>query len=124
MKKGITMLLVLALSAMMLVGCGGGVAGTYKMTKAEVNGKEMELDALAAMMGQKFEVTITLQDDGKVEMAGNMLGQEQKETGTWKEDGDKIVIKDDKGGDEQTLTVDGDKLYMDGGNGMKIILEK
>ncbi len=124
MKKGITMLLVLALSAMMLVGCGSGVAGTYKITKAEVNGKEMELDALAAMLGQKFEATITLQEDGKLEMVSNMLGKEQKETGTWKEDGDKIIIKNEKGGDEQTLTVDGDKLYMDGGNGMKLILEK
>ena len=123
MKKGISMILVLALSAMMLVGCGGGVAGTYKMTKAEKDGKEMDLEALSALVGQDFEVSITLKDDGKVEMSSKMGDKEDNETGTWTEDGDKITIKSDKGGSSQTLTVEDGKLYMET-NGMKLILEK
>lgn len=122
MKKGISMILVLALSAMMLVGCGGGVAGTYKMTKAEKDGKELDLDSLATLMGQDFEVSITLQDDGKVEMSSKVGDEESKQTGTWTEDGDKITIKDESGSNE-TLTVDDGKLYMET-NGMKLILEK
>ena len=126
MKKCISMLLVFAMSAMLLVGCGGSssaAAGTYKMTKAEMNGQEMDMDTLSETLGgQTMEATITLKDDGSAEMSVNVLGQEQSASGTWKEDGDKIVINSDN--EEQSLDYEDGKLSLDAGNGVKLILEK
>lgn len=125
MKKSISIVLVFVMSAMLLVGCGGssGAAGTYKMTKAEMNGQEMDMDTLSETLGgQTMEATITLKDDGNAEMAVNVLGQEQSANGTWKEDGDKIVIT--ANGEEQSMEYKDGKLYVDSGNGVKLILEK
>lgn len=125
MKKSISMLLVFVMSAMLLVGCGGSsaAAGTYKMTKAEMNGQELSIEELSkALGGQTMEATITLNDDGNAEISANVLGQSQSAKGTWKEDGDKIVIKADDG--EQSIDYKDGKLYLESANGVKIILEK
>lgn len=125
MKKSISMLLVFVMSAMLLVGCGGssGAAGTYKMTKVEKDGQEMEVEEFTKLLGnQKMECTINLKDDGNVEMSMDMLGVQEDATGTWKEDGDKIVIS--ANGAEQSVDYKDGKLYLESGKGVKVILEK
>lgn len=123
MKKCISMFLVFVMSAMLLVGCGSsGAAGTYKMTKIEKDGQEMELEEFTKLLGnQKMECTITLKDDGNAEMSMDMLGMQEDATGTWKEDGDKIKIS--ANGSEQSVDYKDGKLYLESG-GVKVILEK
>lgn len=122
MKKKISMLLVCALSALLLVGCGSGVAGTYEAVKVEVNGQEMELDAVGKLIGGSLEATLTLEKDGKAEAIAKTNGKEQKGSGTWTEEGDKIIIKSDTGSTETYTKKDG-CLTVEM-NGMKLILEK
>lgn len=122
MKKSISIFWVLAMSVLLLVGCGGGTAGTYEAVKVEVNGEEMDLASFSALSNEKFEFTLTLGKDEKAEMLVKVNGKEQKGSGTWTEDGDKIVIKNDNG-QEQTYEKKDGRLFIEY-MGVKLILEK
>lgn len=100
MKK----LLALLLAVMMvftLVGCSKSVAGTYKMTKAEMGGTELPMDAAP-------EMTITLNKDGTVVLSS----EGESENGTWTQNGDTLTLSSDEG-EDMDLTVDGNNLIME-----------
>lgn len=122
MKKCISMMLVLVMSAVLLVGCGSGAAGTYEAVKVEVNGEEMDLDSFPGLADEGFEATITLDKDGKAEMIVKVNGKEQTASGTWTEDDDQIIIKNDNGQEQAYEKKDGHLLIEY--NGVKLILEK
>lgn len=124
MKKCISMMLVLVMSAVLLVGCGSGAAGTYEAVKVEMNGEEMDLDSVSKLVGEDMKATLTLSKDGKAEMVAEVNGKEQKSSATWTEEDDKIIIKNDSG-KQQTYEKKDGRLFIDmNKNGMKIIFEK
>jgi hypothetical protein len=95
---------LVALAAVLTVGlsaCGGssGVVGTYKYG----SGTEKQM----------ADFKLTLNDDETYKLAGpDPLGGggDVSITGTYVLDGDKIALKDEKGVESETGTVDGDKL--------------
>ena len=93
MKRIIAMTLVVVMVAALFVGCGSnGVEGTYKLKK--VNG--VDLEEFAKLMGgdeEIPEISMTLKSDGSVVAKGDLVDMSDEEsTGTWKQEGDKIVI--------------------------------
>lgn len=117
-------MLVLVMSAVLLVGCGSGAAGTYEAVKVEMNGEEMDLDSVSKLVGEDMKATLTLSKDGKAEMVAEVNGKEQKSSATWTEEDDKIIIKSDSG-KQQTYEKKDGRLFIDmNKNGMKIIFEK
>lgn len=89
----------------MLAACSSSVAGTYELYSITYNGTEMKAgdpgfdEIKTSMPYTSFELT----KDGKVKIGG-------KETGEWKQDGNKITIGDS---DEGSFTVDGNNLVFE-----------
>ncbi len=119
MKRIVSLTLVVLMIAALFVGCGSdSVPGTYKLKK--INDKSIKefYEEIAKAAGvdlstmgvdvNKMEdmITITLKDDGTVEMKGSFEMDEDAEdqvaTGTWTQDGDKVTITVD--GDAQECT--------------------
>ena len=93
MKRIIAMTLVVVMVAALFVGCGSnGVEGTYKLKK--VNG--VDLEEFAKLMGgdeEIPEISMTLKSDGSVVAKGDLDDlSDEESTGTWKQEGDKIII--------------------------------
>jgi PBP1b-binding outer membrane lipoprotein LpoB len=105
----------LTFAALALAGCGGGVEGTYKLDKAEVK-KNMEAEVaklpadqqglakLAVALIDAMDMTVELQAGGKLSMKSTMPslekdkpGQVKEETGTWKQEGDSVILESGKG---------------------------
>lgn len=103
-----------ALATSFLLACGGGVEGTYKLDKAEMK-KSMEAEIAKMPADQQgfaklgmalidaMEMSLELQSGGKLKMKTSMPNimekdkpakTEEKE-GTWKMDGDAVVIETD-----------------------------
>ena len=100
-----------------------------------------DMSALLAMMGIDLEhpedlMQITLKEDGTVEFTSKLdeIGEaeegeevegEEKETGTWKQDGDKIIISAD--GEDTELGYKNGELTMtteEGGETVSMVLAK
>ncbi len=104
-------LLVVALAVIGLAGCGG-VEGTYKLDKDETK-KSMEADIakmpaneqqfakLGMAMMDKMDATLELKKDNSVSMKMTMDGKAEgkEQTGTWKKDGDEVVLSNGDGKD-------------------------
>ena len=127
MKRTLSIILALLIALSLFVGCGGGkstTAGTYIVKEmggmsiqdyfeAEVNNSAlgMTLDEYLELMGlQSLDdfMVMELKEDGTatIKVAGD-----DPETGTWKEEGDKITITTDDSGAVE-LTKNGDDLVM------------
>lgn len=127
MKKILTTILT-ALALTMLAGCGAGEpagTGVYELdTKAfealMMEGAPEEAKPMIKKMTEGMKGTMTLKADGTAEMsmtAPNPMGGEAKEdksTGTWKLDGEKmtIVAKKDGKDDSRDLTFKDGKLTL------------
>lgn len=130
----ITKTLAVALAALTLglTGCGGGVEGTYKIDKAEMK-KAMEADIaklpadqqgfakLAMGLIDAMDVTMELQSGGKLVMksTGPSLdkdkpAQTKEQTGTWKKEGDSIILDNGDGKPAKCKQAPG-KLTCEGG---------
>ena len=113
-------LLVLALSAIGLVACGG-VEGTYKLDKEETK-KSMEAEIakmpadqqafakLGMAMADKMDATLELKKDNTVSMTMTMDGKPEgkEKSGTWKKEGDDVVLTSD--GKDMKCAKSGKKL--------------
>ncbi len=112
-------LIVVELAVVGLAGCGG-VEGTYKLDKDETK-KAMEADIakmpadqqqfakLGMAMADKMDATLELKKEGAMSMKFSMDGKEEKEkTGTWKKDGDDVVLSSD--GKDMKCSKSGKKL--------------
>jgi len=114
-------LLACALAVIGLVGCGG-VEGTYKLDKDETK-KAMEAEIakmpadqqafakLGMAMADKMDMTLELKKDNTVSMKMSMDGKDSKEeTGTWKKEGDDVVLTNGNDKKDMHCKKDGKKL--------------
>jgi hypothetical protein len=120
MKLNKLVLFVVAVVGMGAVGCGS-VEGTYKLDKdamkksaeAEIAKKPAADQAAAkAMLGMfdAMDMTLELKSGGAASMKTSLgAGHDKEETGTWKKDGDAIVVSSGKGKDIKCQK-DGSKL--------------
>jgi len=117
---------VVGIVAFGLVGCGG-VEGTYKLDKdamkknaeAEIAKKPAaDQEAAKALLGMfdKMDMTLELKSGGAASMkTTGPTGKDDEKTGTWKKDGDSVVLTSDNGkelkcqksGNKLTCTKDG-----------------
>ncbi len=92
------------ISLFLLAACSKGVEGNYtldkeattKQLKAEVAKMSKEKQAFAKMamgMIETMDIKLSLEKGGKATMMMKMGGKEKKEEGSWKKDGDKIIIE-------------------------------
>jgi hypothetical protein len=121
----------LLLSTFGLVGCGGGVEGTYKLDKAEMK-KAMEAEIaklpedqkgfakLAVALIDQMDMSLELKAGGKLEMKATTPSLEEgkgaktdTKAGEWRKEGDSIVIKADA--QEIKCKPEGKKLTCDSG---------
>ncbi len=112
-------LVVVALSVFALAGCGG-VEGTYKLDQDEMKkiGEEeiaklpADQQAMAKTFAEKmkFDATLELKKDNSMTMSMSMNGKDSGKTtaGTWKKEGDQIVLTAD--GKDVKCTKSGKKL--------------
>lgn len=135
MKKFLTTVctaVTIALLAVLFAACGAkSYVGTYKFASMSMTSEGMSMEYTA---GQDFMgVTITedayvleVKEDGTFTMSMNMMGMSESMSGTWKEEGGKMVMSVAEGGD-QTATLNGNKLTVENnedGMNTKIVFNK
>lgn len=109
-----------ALAVVGLVGCGG-VEGTYKLDKdetkkamdAEIAKMPADQQAMAKMMSgmaDKMDMTLEIKKDNTVAMKMTMDGKDKDESGTWKKEGDDIVLSNGNDKKDMHCKKDGKKL--------------
>ncbi|MCC6553680.1 MAG: hypothetical protein IT372_11755 [Polyangiaceae bacterium] len=110
-----TVAAAIAIATFGLAGCGGGVEGTYKLDKTEMK-KAMEAEVaklpadqqgmakLGMALIEAMDISLELQSGGKLKMKSTMPSfdkdkpaQTKEEDGTWKEEGDSIVLDNGDG---------------------------
>lgn len=138
MKRFVSIALVVLMIAALFVGCSsnGSLDGTYKVkaidgkavmdyfTEAASKSGVDVAQALSAMGLSADTLTdmlnITLKSDGTAEVSTKM-SEDENSTGTWKQDGDQIIVTID--GDDQVFTLKDGELTTDLG-GMTMTLGK
>lgn len=129
MKRVISIALVILLVASLFVGCSGnGVTGTYRLKT--INGMdvgEFFNTFIAAFGGENVDfkaedlMVMTLKDDGKVEVSSHLDDEAETLEGTWKQEGDKVIITLQDEAQEFTLK-DGSLVIEQ--DGMSMVLSK
>ena len=122
-KRALTLLLALAM-IVSLAACGGGgssAAGSYKLTEMNAAGVSMNLDELAASAGVEFNIVLELKDDGNFSLDMSALGQSESLSGTWKADGNNLVLSAE--GEDLPVTFDGKTIVMEQ-DGQSLTFEK
>lgn len=123
-KRTLTLFLALAM-IVSLAACGGGggnsAAGSYKLTELNAGGINMNLEDLAATAGTEINIMLELKDDNSFSLDMSALGTGQSLSGTWKADGDNLVLTAD--GSDLPVTFDGKTLVMEE-NGQSLTFEK
>ena len=121
-KRALTLLLALAMIVSLAAcgGGGGGAAGSYKMTKMNAAGVEMNIDDLAAMAGVDMTVTLELKDDGNFSLDMSALGTGSV-SGTWTSSGSTVTLTSD--GEDVNATISGKTLVMEQ-DGQSLTFEK
>ena len=121
-KRALTLLLALAM-IVSLAACGGGgsgAAGSYKMTKMNAAGVEMNIEDLAAMAGVDMTVTLELKSDGNFTLDMSALGTGSV-SGTWTSSGSTVTLTSD--GEDVNATISGKTLVMEQ-DGQSLTFEK
>lgn len=103
MKKRIIAMLLAVMTMLALVGCGGGIEGTWTATQDGVTMEyTFEKDGKGSVSVSGMTLDTTWKTDGdKLKLTMSMLGQSQTQEYTYKVDGDKL-----------TLTLDGDTVEL------------
>ena len=94
-------------------GSGGGEspAGTYNLTKMSSGGEEISMEEMSEIAGMDVSMTLELTEDNKFTMDMGVLGDGEKVSGTWKMDGDSLILSAE--GDELSVTYDGKTIVLD-----------
>lgn len=111
-KRVLSLLMVLALMVG-LVACGGGktnAAGTYNLTKMDMNGVSVDLDQLTEEAGVEVKITLVLKEDGNFSLDMGTLGVSESLSGTWKADGNNLTLTSE--GTDVPATLDGTTITM------------
>lgn len=122
-KRALTLFLALAM-IVSLAACGGGgsgPAGSYKMTKMNAGGIEMNIDDIAAMAGVDVSVTLELKEDGNFSLDMSALGTGESVSGTWTADGNNLTLTSE--GEDVSATLNGKTLVMEQ-DGQSLTFEK
>ena len=121
-KRALTLFLALAM-IVSLAACGGGSgpAGSYKMTKMNAGGIEMNIDDIAAMAGVDVSVTLELKEDGNFSLDMSALGTGESVSGTWTADGNNLTLTSE--GSDVSATLNGKTLVMEQ-DGQSLTFEK
>lgn len=100
------MLMVLAMMVC-LVACGGNskAAGTYHLTKLDMNGVSVDLKQLGEQAGVEVKVILVLEKDGSFTLDMSTLGAGESVSGTWKTDGGNLTLS--AAGEDVPATLDG-----------------
>lgn len=107
----------------MLVGCGNNkeAAGVYNLTDMELEGMMINLEEFNQSMGGDLQAVLTLGEDGSFSLEMSGAGDSESMEGTWKSDGNDLIITSDGVGTRATL--EGTKLTMEE-DGEKLVFEK
>ena len=106
MKKLISLLLMVCMVALLVPAMAEGVVGTWYA----VSMSEGEMTISPADMG--MSVTMTLNEDGTALLESS--GMDEPQTGTWTQDGDKVIIVDANGEEEEAILADGTLTLTEG----------
>ena len=118
MQKRVLTFLMALMMVLGLAACGGGsesAAGTYKMTKMSSEGIEMTAEEMTELFGMEVEMTLELKADNTfvLDMGFLMAEGEEGASGTWKLDGDALILSAD--GEDITTTYDGKTIVLEEG---------
>ena len=121
--KALSLLLAIV-CLLSLAACGGGdsPAGTYKLTKMNAAGVEMDLEQLAEQLGVDVSdmlFSATLQEDGTFIIDGEALGMSME--GTWKQVSGGVDLPINA--ETITATIKGGELTMEQ-DGMSLTFKK
>ena len=119
MKKRVLALLMTLAMIFSLAACGGSggsgggesAAGTYSLTKMSSGGEEISMEEMSEIAGMDVSMTLELTEDNKFTMDMGVLGDGEKVSGTWKMDGDSLILSAE--GDELSVTYDGKTIVLD-----------
>ncbi len=105
-KRILSLLMVLAMMVC-LVACGGNskAAGTYHLTKLDMNGVSVDLKQLGEQAGVEVKVILVLEKDGSFTLDMSTLGAGESVSGTWKTDGGNLTLS--AAGEDVPATLDG-----------------
>lgn len=105
-KRILSLLMVLAMMVC-LVACGGDskAAGTYHLTKLDMNGVSVDLKQLGEQAGVEVKVILVLEKDGSFTLDMSTLGAGESVSGTWKTDGGNLTLS--AAGEDVPATLDG-----------------
>ena len=112
-KRALTLLLALAMIVSLAAcGGGGGPTGTYKLTKVNSGGMDLDVAQLSSMTGVDMNVTLQVNADGTWSMDASALGiGTEAVSGQWTANGSKIDFTAE--GDTITASVSGNTIVME-----------
>ncbi len=121
-KRILSLLMVLAMMVC-LVACGGNskAAGTYHLTKLEMNGVSVDLKQLGEQAGVEVKVILVLEKDGSFTLDMSTLGAGESVSGTWKTDGGNLTLS--AAGEDVPATLDGKTVTL-AKDGLSMTFEK
>lgn len=134
-KKHVLSLLMALAMVLSLAACGGGdnnatdnnadntpsIAGTYNLTKVDMNGVSMDVAQVSEQAGVEVKVALILNEDGNFSLDMSSLGTNENLSGTWKEDGSNAILTAE--GQDIPATLDGNILTMEQ-DGQSLTFEK
>lgn len=122
-KRAMTLLLALAMIVSLAAcgGGGGGPAGSYKMTKMNAAGMDMDIAQLTSLYGVDINVTLELKSDGNFTLDMSALGTGQSVSGTWTSSGNTVTLSAE--GDDLDATLNGNTLVLEE-SGQSLTFEK
>jgi len=113
MKNTITKLLCVAMVlCMLLTFTACGVAGTYVLSEAKINGEKYDLDEMEDLGIDPDDCYIELKSDGtgEVSLFGEETDIEWEDDEMWPEDDEDDVLEFEIDGDELILEMEGQEL--------------
>lgn len=115
MKRWVFTFLVSLMMMISLVGCSGSKdpVGTYNLISMNSGGMELSVKELAGLFEIDVDITLELKADNSflLDMGFFMEDEGESITGTWKLDGDSLILSRD--GEELPVTFDGKTVVID-----------
>lgn len=118
LKKQILTFLMTLVMIVSLVACGGGEggknpAGVYNLTKMGSGAEEITVEEMVEIAGMDIGMTLELKEDNSFVLNMGLFADEGEDSvsGTWKMDGDSLILSAE--GDDISVTYDDSTIVMD-----------